>query len=79
MPPAPHLPPRSHFRPTAQFIAGLYADPDGDTKPGVDQPACCSYHNPEIAAVGRELDALLARLIGLLGRDGVDVDGFLNA
>jgi hypothetical protein len=77
MPQAPHLPPRSHFRPTAQFIAGLYADPD--TKLAVDQPACCSHHNPEIAAVGRELDALLARLIGLLGRDGVDVDGFLNA
>ncbi|HEV7449869.1 MAG TPA: DUF302 domain-containing protein [Pseudonocardiaceae bacterium] len=49
----------------------LYADPDGDTKLAVDQPSLlfASYHNPEIADVGRELDALLARLITLLGGD----------
>ena len=49
----------------------LYADPDGDTKLAVDQPSLlfASYHNTEIAAVGRELDALLARLIRLLGGD----------
>jgi hypothetical protein len=47
----------------------IYADPDGDTKLAVDQPSLLfeSYARPEIATVGRELDALLARLIGLLG------------
>src|SRR5258708_17522971 len=47
----------------------IYDDPDGDTKFAVDQPSLlfASYGNPEIAAVGRELDALLAQLITLLG------------
>jgi len=47
----------------------IYVDPDGDTKLAVDQPSLLfeSYARPEIATVGRELDALLARLIGLLG------------
>jgi hypothetical protein len=47
----------------------IYADPDGDTKLAIDQPSLLfeSYARPEIAMVGRELDALLARLIGLLG------------
>jgi hypothetical protein len=49
----------------------LYADPDGDTKLDVDQPSLlfASYHNPQIADVGRELDALLTQLITLLGGD----------
>lgn len=49
----------------------LYADPDGDTKLAVDQPSLlfASYGNPQIADVGRELDALLANLIILLGGD----------
>jgi hypothetical protein len=49
----------------------LYADPDGDTKLAVDQPSLlfASYDNPQIADVGRELDALLAQLIALLGGD----------
>jgi hypothetical protein len=47
----------------------IYADADGDTKFAVDQPSLLfgSYGNPDIAAVGDELDALLARLITLLG------------
>jgi hypothetical protein len=47
----------------------LYADANGDTKFAVDQPILlfASYHNPEIATVGEELDALLLRLIELLG------------
>jgi hypothetical protein len=47
----------------------LYADPDGDTKLAVDQPSMlfASYGNPHITDVGRELDALLAQLITLLG------------
>jgi hypothetical protein len=47
----------------------LYADVDGDTKFAVDQPSLlfASYGNPHIADVGRELDALLADLITLLG------------
>ncbi|MFJ9843238.1 DUF302 domain-containing protein [Kitasatospora sp. NPDC101155] len=47
----------------------LYADPDGDTKLAVDQPSLlfASYHDERISAVGRELDALLAQLISLLG------------
>jgi hypothetical protein len=47
----------------------LYADEDGDTQFAVDQPSLlfASYHNPHIAEVGRELDALLAQLITLLG------------
>jgi hypothetical protein len=47
----------------------LYADADGDTKFAVDQPSLVfnSYDNPDIAAVGEELDALLVGLIELLG------------
>ena len=46
----------------------LYVDPDGDTKLTVDQPSLLfdSYGKPEIAAVGCELDGLLAGLIALL-------------
>ncbi len=49
----------------------LYADPDGDTKLAIDQPSLlfASYDNPHISEVGRELDALLAQLITLLGGD----------
>jgi Domain of unknown function DUF302 len=49
----------------------LYADADGDTKFAVDQPSLLfnSYDNPDIGAVGLELDALLAQLITLLGGD----------
>jgi hypothetical protein len=49
----------------------LYVGPDGDTKLAVDQPSLLfdSYDKPEIAAVRRELDGLLARLITLLGGD----------
>jgi Domain of unknown function DUF302 len=49
----------------------LYADADGDTKLAVDQPRLLfgSYDKPEIAAVGRELDGLLAELITLLCGD----------
>lgn len=49
----------------------LYADPDGDTKLAVDQPSLlfASYDDPQIVGVGRELDALLAQLITLLGGD----------
>lgn len=51
----------------------LYAGAHG-TVLAVDQPSLlfASYGNPEIAAVGRELDALLATLIGLLGGDAPD-------
>jgi len=47
----------------------LYADPNGDTKLAIDQPSLlfASYDNPHISEVGRELDALLAQLITLLG------------
>ncbi|MFB7502262.1 DUF302 domain-containing protein [Streptomyces broussonetiae] len=47
----------------------LYSDPDGGTELAVDQPSLlfASYGNPRIADVGLELDALLARLISLLG------------
>ena len=47
----------------------LYADADGDTKLAVDQPSLLfgSYDNPNVAAVGLELDGLLTQLIGLLG------------
>jgi len=47
----------------------LYADAHGDTKFAVDQPSLlfASYDNPDIAAVGQELDALLVGLIELLG------------
>jgi hypothetical protein len=53
-------------------------DPDGDTKLAVDQPSLLfdSYDKPEIAAVGRELDGLLAGLITSLGGD---VTTFLDA
>jgi hypothetical protein len=49
----------------------LYVDRDGDTKLAVDQPSLLfdSYDKPEIAAVGRELDGLLAGLIRSLGGD----------
>jgi hypothetical protein len=49
----------------------LYTDPDGGTRLAVDQPSLlfASYENPDIADVGRELDALLGRLITLLGGD----------
>jgi uncharacterized protein (DUF302 family) len=49
----------------------LYADPDGDTKLAVDQPSLLfdSYDKPEVSEVGRELDALLAELIALLGAE----------
>jgi hypothetical protein len=49
----------------------LYADPDGDTQLAIDQPSLlfASYGNPQIADVGRELDALLAQLIRLLTGD----------
>jgi hypothetical protein len=49
----------------------LYVDPDGDTRLAVDQPSLLfdSYDKPEIAAVGRELDGLLAGLITSLGGD----------
>jgi hypothetical protein len=49
----------------------LYVDPDGDIKLAVDQPSLLfdSYDKPEITAVGRELDRLLAGLIKLLGGD----------
>jgi hypothetical protein len=49
----------------------LYADADGDTKFAVDQPSLlfASYGNPDIAAVGLELDGLIAQLISLLGAD----------
>ena len=49
----------------------LYADPDGDTHLAIDQPGLsfASYDNPQIAEVGRELDALLAQLITLLGAE----------
>jgi Domain of unknown function DUF302 len=47
----------------------LYADRDGDTKLAVDQPGPLfdSYDDAEIAAVGAELDDLLAQLIQRLG------------
>src|SRR5437868_2722546 len=49
----------------------IYADPDGDTKFAVDQPSLLfdSYGDPQIAEVGRELDARLAELITFLGGD----------
>ena len=49
----------------------IYADPDGDTQLAIDQPSLlfASYDNAQIADVGRELDALLAQLITLLGAD----------
>ena len=47
----------------------IYADADGDTKFAVDQPSLLfgSYDNPDIAAVGLELDGLMTQLISLLG------------
>jgi hypothetical protein len=52
----------------------LYADADGDTKLAVDQPSLLfgSFDNPDIAAVGVELDALLAGLVELLGGEVPD-------
>jgi len=52
----------------------LYADADGDTELAVDQPSLlfASYDNPDIAAVGLELDALLVGLIELLGGEVPD-------
>jgi hypothetical protein len=56
----------------------IYVDPDGDTELTVDQPSLLfeSYARPEIATVGMELDAPLARLIGRLGGE---VSAQLNA
>jgi hypothetical protein len=47
----------------------LYADADGATKFALDQPSLllASYDNPDIAAVGLELDGLITKLINLLG------------
>jgi hypothetical protein len=47
----------------------IYTDTYGDTKFGVDQPRVLfeSYHTPPITAIGQELDALFAEIIGLLG------------
>jgi hypothetical protein len=61
----------SSWRLHAPLRTVLYVDPDGDTKLAVDQPSLLfdSYDKPEFAAVGRELDGLLARLITLLGGD----------
>jgi hypothetical protein len=52
----------------------LYVDADGDTRLAVYQPNLlfASYDNPDIAAVGKELDALLAALIELLGGEVPD-------
>ena len=49
----------------------IYTDPSGATKLTVDQPSLlfASYGNPDITAVGEHLDALLARLIELLGAE----------
>jgi hypothetical protein len=53
----------------APLPALLYADADGDTKLAIDQPSLqlAGYDNPQIADVGRTLDALLVQLITLLG------------
>lgn len=47
----------------------LHADADGDTQFVVDQPSLlfASYGNDDIAAVGSELDGLLAALLRALG------------
>lgn len=47
----------------------IYVDPTGATRFAVDQPSLqfASFGNPEITAVGHDLDTLLARLIELLG------------
>jgi Domain of unknown function DUF302 len=47
----------------------LYSGPDGGAKLALDQPGLlfAGYGNPDIAAVGRELDVLVADLIALLG------------
>jgi hypothetical protein len=54
-----------------QRVCSCLADADagGDTRLAVDQPSLlfASYGDPRIAYVGHELDALLARLIILLG------------
>jgi hypothetical protein len=49
----------------------LYVDPDGDTKLAVDQPSLLfdGYGKPELAAVEREPDGLLAGLITSLCGD----------
>jgi uncharacterized protein (DUF302 family) len=49
----------------------LYADKNGDTILAVDHPSLvfASYGNPDITAVGQELDDLLASLIALLGAE----------
>jgi hypothetical protein len=62
----------------APLRTALYVDPVGDTKLAVDQPSLLfdSYDQPEIAAVGCELDGLLAGLISSLGGD---VTAFLDA
>ena len=47
----------------------IYVDATGATRFAVDQPSLLfdSFGRPEIAAVGRHLDALLSELITLLG------------
>ena len=52
----------------------LYADGDGETRLAVDQPSLlfASYDNPDVAVVGKELDALLVGLIELLGGEVPD-------
>ncbi len=53
----------------APLRAVLYVDPGDHTKLAVDQPSLLfdSYDKPEITAVGRERDGLLAELITLMG------------
>jgi hypothetical protein len=69
-----HVPPRPVGHLHAPLRTLLYADTDGDTKLAVDQPSLlfASYGNPDIAAVGNELDGLLAALVELLGGDVPD-------
>lgn len=47
----------------------IYEDPAGRTRLAVDQPSLqfASFGDPRIAEVGVRLDALLSRLIALLG------------
>ena len=61
-----HDPPAMRHAPLRTL---LYADADGDTRLAAGQPSLlfASYGDPRIAYVGHELDALLARLIILLG------------
>lgn len=47
----------------------IFDDPDGTSKFAIDQPSLLfdSYRNPDISAVGTELDHLVSRLIAKLG------------